>query len=926
MGGSWGVERGEREHCAGGAGVSGGLLGGLGPGEALPGGQAGVREGGRALPAVARHGLAPGLRPAGVGLRLGTGAFERLLGAMDDVVRDKLDGKMRLAQAEAQLAAAAVAAPAAPGAAGVQAEVATQPPPASAPVSAPAPTSAPSVAPEGGHGSDPEPLESTGFDLPPSLQPGRSRTLREHGDIWMDDPGPPFPPDGAKNVLAAFSRPGSSGQRGLVLLHPLPEDNESLAVEMLEVQVRGHSGRGREREGSAKSVVRNPLRVTLGCSGAVEQVTAAPHWANMPRLFAARSAGAVDVGCFDAQQAITGVGVSRGGEGAQREEEEEQEERDQEEGAGAGAGTDIANAVNFVGILKLGRDDSASGQPRKTIHAAWNSRFPELAVLSAACSGEDVSLRAVDVGAETWKGNAPVSVPFAEAAEYAADPFIILCAGKKSGVTIVDLRTPTAAPAGSPTSPFRAPVTTVTTGRVGGRDIFAAAAGAQVSLFDPRHLVTPLLSWHSLFVGPCGALSIHCTSRWRETGSFPGDGIPGSALLLAASHASPMMHAFPFQAPQPSTNTGGSGVLMWNPGARALGLPQKVISAERRVQRVWYADRMSVGGNQKRIEQTEMGLNGLAAVDLEDLGGLAGGLILCSRNVHGSVLVEEYHGIAEDLNHATETVPEDRLFGPPPELAHAHKTWTANPERVRTLPLGRHAVKLSQEQPRWLSQRFASGTAMDPASGWTTRSAVTMALEQDLDLPMSPGRGSADQQHARICSARMPLVGVEPGAPIDTDVLDAVRNLVVYPASSVSERTPGAPGMENVLEGLKEAWRGEAGPPPGSPRPLPLSQPIPDRLLASGTGTSTALVPGSDLGAPASQPSPRVAATQPESRRGRSARARLCRVCQRQLPEGDFLFRGKLRKACLECIRQRHSAVASAATAGGEGAPPQAGF
>ena len=708
----------------------------------------------------------------------------------------------------------------------------------------------------------------------PCLQP---RPTKDAELVWDSDPGPPFPragvrPGGRGNVVAAFSdgtRPGALG-----ILSPTPGEDASLALQVATVR---DSGVGRGGAAPA-SVGKGPALAGLGCSGPVLQVAAAPSWGHGPQWFAVRSAGTVDVGCIDCVRAFTSGGDK--------------------------ADVDICESVKMVGSMPLKPPPHVATHTR---HVSWNPLWAQLAVLTAGGSadGEDTAVRAVHVGSARWKGGDLVRVPGSEVVEFTGHPFVLLSAGGRVGVTTVDMRASTTAPrapALSQSSPFAGPVTAAAMGRGGGRELLAAASGAQVLLFDPRQLAAPLLVWHSLFLGPCTALTMHCAAGWQPaTAHSGGEVMSGGAVLLGSSRTSAAVHAYPFEAMMaPPPGTGGPAALMWDSGARALGLPHRVPSAECRMSRPWYPDRLSAQGLLRGDEDGERGLDGHAMVALRAIGGpAAGGLVLCSQDRRGSVLVEEYCGVLEELDSAAVpgSVLPEKTFGSLP--SQAHPAWAPNPEHVRALPLALHSAALSQSRPSWLAAPRRSTSA--PLGNKPARSAVTLAFEQGLEGGALTTSGSADQRMMETTTARLTASGVAPLGGLEGDVLDAACSLAVAPAALRQADSPGPEGggAGRLIETLKVAWRG-GGPPPGSPGPLHQSQPAPlGRTAAFGARPASQPSP---VG-PASQPSPGpVAATQPAPGGAPRGAQKVCLTCRRRLPAGSFVYRGKRRKACLECI------------------------
>ena len=389
-------------------------------------------------------------------------------------------------------------------------------------------------------------------------------------------------------------------------------------------------------------------------------------------------------------------------------------------------------------------------------------------------------------------------VPGSEVVEFTGHPFVLLSAGGRVGVTAVDMRASTTAP-GAPTlsqpSPFAGPVTAAATGRGGGGELLAVASGAQVLLFDPRQLAAPLLAWHSLFLGPCTALTMHCAAGWQPAPAHSGGEVMhGGAVLLGSSRTSAAVHAYPFEAMMaPPPGTGGPAALMWDPGARALGLPHRVPSAECRVGRPWYHDRLSAHGLLRGNEDGERGLDGHAMVALGGVGGpAAGGLVLCSQDRRGSVLVEEYCGVLEELDSAAGpgVVPPEKTFGTLP--SQAHPAWAPNPEHVRALPFTLHSAALSQSRPSWLAVPMRPTSA--PLGDRPARSAVTLAFEGGLEGRALTTSGPADQRTMGTATARLPASGVAPLGGLEGDILDAARSLVVAPAALRQVPPPGPGG------------------------------------------------------------------------------------------------------------------------------------
>ena len=732
----------------------------------------------------------------------------------------------------------------------------------------------------GAEQAPPEAARAVLASAAPCLQP---RPTKDPSHVWDRDPGPAFPragvrPGGRGNVVAAFAD-GAAGPGALGILSPVPREDASLAFKVATVRGDGLPLPGRP----GLRVGKGPSLAGLGCSGSVLQVAVAPSWGHGPQWFAVRSTGAVDVGCVDCERAFAS--------------------------GGDGAGTDICESVAMVGSMPLKPPPHVATHTR---HVAWNPLWAQLAVLTAggSANGEDAAVRAVHVGSARWKGGDAVRVPGSEVVEFTGHPFVLLSAGRRVGVTAVDMRTSAAASSASTLgheSPFADCVTSAAVGRAGGGELLAAASGAQILLFDPRKLAAPLLVWHSLFVGPCTALTMHCAAGWLPAPAHSDRGeMRGGAVLLGSSRASAAVHAYPFEAMMAAPpGTGGPAALMWDSGAQALGLPHTVPSAECRATRPWYPDRLSAHGLLRGDEDGERGLNGHAVVALGCIGGHAGcasGLMLCSQDRRGSVLVEEYRGVLEDLDAAAgsrQGHPE-KTFGPLP--SHAHPAWAANPEQVRELPLELHSEELSRVRPPWLA---ASGRPPTGASSIfgdrPARPAITLVFELGREGGAPTTSRPADPQTMQTAAARIPAAGVAPLGGIEGDVLDAARALVVAPAALRQAPALGSGGRApgRLIEKLKEMWRGE-GPPPGSPGPLHQSQPAPlGRTAAFGSRPASQPSPGG----PASQPSPGpVAATQPAPRSAARRAPKVCDYCRRQLPAEHFVFQGKRRKACQECI------------------------
>ena len=268
----------------------------------------------------------------------------------------------------------------------------------------------------------------------------------------------------------------------------------------------------------------------------------------------------------------------------------------------------------------------------------------------------------------------------------------------------------------------------------------------------------------------------------------------GGAVLLGSSRTSAAVHAYPFEAMMaPPPGTGGPAALMWDPGARALGLPHRVPSAECRVGRPWYHDRLSAHGLLRGNEDGERGLDGHAMVALGGVGGpAAGGLVLCSQDRRGSVLVEEYCGVLEELDSAAGpgVVPPEKTFGTLP--SQAHPAWAPNPEHVRALPFTLHSAALSQSRPSWLAVPMRPTSA--PLGDRPARSAVTLAFEGGLEGRALTTSGPADQRTMGTATARLPASGVAPLGGLEGDILDAARSLVVAPAALRQVPPPGPGG------------------------------------------------------------------------------------------------------------------------------------
>ena len=730
----------------------------------------------------------------------------------------------------------------------------------------------------GAEQAPPEAARAVLASAAPCIQP---RPTKDPSHVWDNDPGPAFPragvrPGGRGNVVAAFAD-GTAGALGI--LSPVPRENASLDFKVATVRGDGLPLPGRP----GLRVGKGPSLAGLGCSGSVLQVAAAPSWGHGPQWFAVRSTGAVDVGCVDCERAF-----ASGDDGAE---------------------TDICESVAMVGSMPLKPLPHVATHTR---HVAWNPLWAQLAVLTAGGSagGEDAAVRAVHVGSARWKGGDAVRVPGSEVVEFTGHPFVLLSAGSRVGVTAVDMRTSAAASSASTLgheSPFADCVTSAAVGRAGRGELLAAASGAQILLFDPRKLAAPLLVWHSLFVGPCTALTMHCAAGWQPAPAHSDRGeMRGGAVLLGSSRASAAVHAYPFEAMMAAPpGTGGPAALMWDSGAQALGLPHTVPSAECRATRPWYPDRLSAHGLLRGDEDGERGLNGHAVVALGCIGGHAGcasGLMLCSQDRRGSVLVEEYRGVLEDLDAAAGSCQghPEKTFGTLP--SHAHPAWAANPEQVRKLRLELHSGELSRVRPPWLA---ASGRPPAGASSILgdrpARPAITLHFELDRKGGAPTTSRPANPRTMQTAAARIPAAGVAPLGGIEGDVLDAARALVVAPAALRQAPALGSGGRApgRLIEKLAEVWRDE-GPPPGSPGPLHQSQPAPLGRTAA-FGARPALQPSP--GGPASQPSPGpVAATQPAPRSAARRAPKVCNYCRRQLPAERFVFEGKRRKACQECI------------------------